>query len=165
MATFVSTWVPIIAAFGGAFVGSIGSGIGSAAGPVVKDWLKERLFGQRDNLLDFMNTQITWFRERESKLNVFAFELSRDPAPDVYRRQIPVAQLDHHDRPGAMPFVLNDSDMGKLKEWQSGKRRSAERMPSRLRDTLNRLTTKRCFGSRGEPFQFRLCFARAKSNP
>jgi zinc transporter ZupT len=47
---FVSVWVPIIAAVLGALVGTIGG----AVGPVIAGWLKERLYGRRDNLLDYM---------------------------------------------------------------------------------------------------------------
>jgi hypothetical protein len=110
---FVSVWVPIIAAVLGALVGTIGG----AVGPVIAGWLKERLYGRRDNLLDYMLSQVEWYRERERKLNVLAFEIAHDPAPDMYRRQVLVSQLDHHDRQGATPLVMNDNDIGKLREW------------------------------------------------
>lgn len=111
---FVSVWVPIIAAVLGALVGTIGG----AVGPVIARWLKERLYGRRDNLPDYILSQVEWYRERESKLNVLAFELAHDPAPDMYRRQVLVSQLDHHDWQGATPFV---NDIGKLREWAEWK--------------------------------------------
>lgn len=106
-------WVPIIAAVLGALVGTIAG----AVGPVIAGWLKERLYGRRDALLDCMLSQVEWYRERENKLNVLAFELAHDPAPDMYRRQVLVSQLDRQDLQGATPFVMNDNDIGKLRGW------------------------------------------------
>jgi hypothetical protein len=110
-------WVPIIAAVLGALVGTIGG----AVGPVIAAWLKERLYGRRDDLLNYMLSEVKWYRERESKLNVLTFELAHDPAPDMYRRQLLVSQLDHHDWRGATPLVVNDNDIGKLREWAESK--------------------------------------------
>jgi len=129
---FVTVWVPIIAALCGALVGAIGSGIASSAGPVVAQWLKERLFGERDSLLTSMDEQLKWYREREDKLNGFAFELSHDPAPDIYRRQALVSKLDRHDRQGATPFVVNDDDIEKLRVW-------AEHIAAQCRDNASQI--------------------------
>jgi hypothetical protein len=110
-------WVPIIAALCGAVVG----GITSAVGPVIAGWLKERLHGRRDSLLDYMLLQVKWYRERESKLNALAFELTNGPAPNMGRRQELASQLDREDWQGARPLVMNDNDIGKLREWAEGK--------------------------------------------
>ena len=109
-ANFVSVWVPIVAAVLGALVGTIGGPIGL----VIAGWLTERLYGGRNNLRDFMLSEVKWYRERESGLNVFAFALAHGAVPDMYRRQVLVSQLDLLDRQGAAPFVMNDNDIGKF---------------------------------------------------
>ena len=124
-----SVWVPIIAAVLGALVGTIGG----ALGPVIAGWLNKRLYERRDNLLGCMLAQVEWHRERESKLNALAFELSHDPAPDMYRRQVLVSRLDRHDWQGATRYVMNDDDIGKLREW-------AECTAAECRDNLAELS-------------------------
>jgi hypothetical protein len=142
---FVTVWVPIIAACGGAFVGAIGSGVASSAGPVVAQWLKERLFGNRENLLTFMDEQMNWYREREEKLNVFAFELSHDPPPDIYKRQVLVSQLHLNDRRGAMPFVANDGDIDKLREWAEYKAEECRNNSSQIARQAEQVNDKTLF--------------------
>lgn len=110
---FVSVWVPIIAAVLGALIGAIGN----ASAPVIAEWLRNRLFGREQALADSLLSQAEEYKERESRLTVFAFELSQDPPPDVFKRQVLLSRLDLMDRRDGARWVLNDGDLGTLKQW------------------------------------------------
>ncbi|MGD1072198.1 MAG: hypothetical protein ABSB15_18880 [Bryobacteraceae bacterium] len=127
--SFVSIWVPIIAAVLGALIGAIGN----ASAPVIAEWLRNRLFGRQRALADSLISQAEDYKERESKLTVFTFELSHDPPPDVFKRQILLSRLELMDRREGAHWIMNDADIGMLKQW-------AERAAAQCRENAAQLS-------------------------
>lgn len=91
--------------------------IGNASAPVIAEWLRNRLFGRKQALADSLLSQASEYKERESKLTVFAFELSHDPPLDMFKPQVVLSRLDPMDRHDGALWVPNDADIGALKQW------------------------------------------------
>jgi hypothetical protein len=125
-------WIPLIAALIGAVAGSLAT----ASQPVIKDWVTERLFGRRNAVLDSMDGQYEWLKDRETQLIGFLFELSHDPVPDRYRRQILLARLDRMDQDWARQWIMADAEIPML-------RQCAEESLAQCRNSMSELSRMR----------------------